>query len=376
MPAIRPVAALVILLILPLRAWSQVRPPKPAPAQDPAAAAARRRGPAPTVGCPRRPTCLPTRSSSSGTAPRIAAQIEQTVDMLNQKFELKGFYFKDTGNRVRLQLDLQGAGENGSTMLQVCDGKVLWEYQKVVGMKNYRKREIVPILKKLEDPGLDDDFRIQVMTQLGFGGPEALLSGFQKAIAFDQFADTRSSTGRPELRPRGQVEGSDRLVRTQRPPLAPTDPLPPYIPSEHPDLRRQGARLAVSGRDDRQPTVDDRRRYPEVDKSHRPDRSGRPAAAQGRPRPRSPCRTPCCPESEIKPDEQFVFSDSPRRHQPDRRDRDVPRRPRPGDPVQAQREEGQGSRERGGRRAADQGPAVDIPTPGPPIAPGSPAAPK
>ena len=72
--------------------------------------------------------------------------------MLNQKFKLEGNYYKDTGHRIRLQLKLVGLGDTSSTMLQVCDGKVLWDFQKVLGMQSYRKREITPILKKLEDP--------------------------------------------------------------------------------------------------------------------------------------------------------------------------------------------------------------------------------
>ncbi len=76
--------------------------------------------------------------------------------MLNQKFKLEGNYYKDTGHRIRLQLNLMGLGDTDSKMLQVCDGKILWDFQQVLGMQSYRKREITPILKKLEDPNLDD----------------------------------------------------------------------------------------------------------------------------------------------------------------------------------------------------------------------------
>ena len=108
---------------------------------------------------------------------RIAAKLDQDVDMLNQKFKLVGSYYKDTEHRVRLQLKLVGLGDPGSDLLQVCDGKILWDYQKALGMQIYRKREILPILEKLKDPAIDANFQIEIINQLGFGGPEAMMTG-------------------------------------------------------------------------------------------------------------------------------------------------------------------------------------------------------
>ena len=378
MPAIRPVAALVILLILPLRAWSQVPAPEPAPAQDPTAATVPAVAPAPQSGALAGNVLIDTIIKLRQRA-RIAARIEQTVDMLNQKFELRGFYFKDTGNRVRLQLDLQGAGENGSTMLQVCDGKILWEYQKVMGMKNYRKREIVPILKKLEEPGLDDDFRIQVMTQLGFGGPEALLSGFQNAIAFDQFADVtdpadKETGGVASFVLGGKWKDRTGLFGPNDRPLRPTDSLPPYIPA---NIRifvdKANAwpyRVEMIGNPPPLIAEDTR----EVDKA-----TGR-TIGRAKPQPKVDLtkitlKYSLLPESEIKPDEQFVFATP----------RDVTNLVDETEAFLADLDRviQYKLNEKKAKEAASEAageplikvPAVDIPTP-PPIDPGSPAVPK
>ena len=137
--------------------------------------------------------------------------------------------------RIRLQLKLEGLGDTGSTMLQVCDGKILWDYQKVLKMQQYRKKEITPILKKLEDPNLDAQFRGLVIANMGFGGPEAMLSGLRKV-------------GQVRPDPRGKARGGWRhgrrgsaLAGTWRDrtglldlndrPLAPTAPVAPYVPS-------------------------------------------------------------------------------------------------------------------------------------------------
>ncbi|WP_435010505.1 hypothetical protein P12x_001775 [Tundrisphaera lichenicola] len=212
MPYSRLIPMLVVGLLVPLVAWSQ----DPAPA---------------------------TQANSSTLAnnvltetiiklrlrEKIAASIEQTVDMLNQKFSLEGNYYKDTGHRVRLQLNLKGLGETGSLMAQVCDGKVLWDYQKVLGMQSYRRRDITQILKRLEDPALDDLFRNLITTQLGFGGPEAMLTGLQKAIEFDQFADEKVEGVETYILGGTWKDRSGLLGANDRP-LPPTASLPPYIP--------------------------------------------------------------------------------------------------------------------------------------------------
>jgi hypothetical protein len=162
---------------------------------------------------------------------RIAAKIEQDVDMLNQKFKLEGAFYKDTGHRIRLELNLVGmVGDSNSTMLQVCDGKVLWDFQRVLKMESYRKREITPILKKLEDPVLDENFRILVISNLGFGGPEAMLSGLRKAVLFDQISEEKLD-GVDVWVIGGKWRDRSTLIDLNGRPLSPTAPLPPYIPS-------------------------------------------------------------------------------------------------------------------------------------------------
>ena len=227
--------------------------------------------------------------------------------MLNQKFELKGHYYKDTGNRVRLQLNLDGVAGNGSTMLQVCDGKILWEYQEVMGMKNYLKREITPILKKIEDPGLDDEFRAQVLTNLGFGGPEALLTGFVTAVGFDQFSD-EVVDGVPSYVIGGKWKDRTGLFGPNDRPLPPTAPLPPYIPSNIRILidkqKLWPYRIEMIGRAPTDMLEEDAREIDPVTK--------RPIGVRKAPPKVDPTnitlRYTLLPESEIKPDEQFVFT--------------------------------------------------------------------
>ena len=221
MPSIRFIPTVVITCLVPLLALAQAPAPAPAPAAviEPPTPAEQQ---------------LDLAIIKVRMMERIAAKVEQDVDMLNQKFKLEGNYYKDTNYRVRLQLDLIGLGDTKSTMLQVCDGKVLWDYQKVLGMQSYRKREITPILKKLDDPNLDALFRGMIIANLGFGGPEAMLAGLRKAVKFDQVSEDKIDVGGASVEVfvlGGTWRDRANLLGPNDRPLSPTAPLPPYIPS-------------------------------------------------------------------------------------------------------------------------------------------------
>jgi hypothetical protein len=229
MPSIR-ILSVVIICLAPLVVWAQ----NPAPDQAPA--------PAPTPPAVAAPATQPAElhldycTNLVRQMERSAVKIEMDVDMLNQKFSLDGNYFKDTGHRIRLQLNLNGLGDTKSKMLQVCDGKVLWDFQQVLSMESYHKRDISPILKKLEDPVLDEGFRVMIISNMGFGGPEAMLAGLRKAVGFDQMADEKlMGVGGPEgldvVVLRGTWRDRSGLLGPNERPLPPTASLPPYIPS-------------------------------------------------------------------------------------------------------------------------------------------------
>ena len=303
--------ALVVALGVPLACYL------PAWAQGPAPEAT----PAPGTQAPAAPAATPAAADSTQLAnnvlveaivklrlrPRIAAKVEQDVDMLNQRFRTTGNYYKDTGNRFRLQLEYVGIGGASSTTLQVCDGKVRWEYQKLLGINSYRRLDIEPAIKKLEEPGLEDDFRTQVLTQIGLSGPEALITGFVGAVGFDQFAE-QAIDGVPTYILGGKWKDRSKLMGPNDRPLAPTAPLPPYIPANvqlyvdkatlwpyRVEMRGNAPSLLQeepTGQIDpitKRP-IGVKRAQPKVD----------PTAIT--------LRYTLLPESEIKPDEQFVFA--------------------------------------------------------------------
>ena len=116
----------------------------------------------------------------------VAADLVQSVEMLYQKFTIKGSYLRAPNARVKLQLTVSGLADSTGTTLQVCDGETLWDYQQVLDKQYYRKLSIKPVLERLNSPDLDPKIKTQAIAQMGLAGPETLLVGLRKYIKFDQ----------------------------------------------------------------------------------------------------------------------------------------------------------------------------------------------
>ncbi len=225
MPKTRAIPTLAVSLIFPILAWGQ----NPAPTTPPAPPAQ------PT------PTTDPTQTADKvlldaiyklHPRERVAAKIHQEVSMLNQQFSVEGEFFKDAGLKIRLKLELVGLGDSSAIMSQVSDGKVLWDYYKVLSAPKFEKLELAPILKRFEDnPDIRDDaiFKDLILSHIGLSGPDAMLSGLRTGVKFDQLGSEKLGDidvwvlGGTWVDRTGLMQG-DR-------PLPPTVPLPPYIPS-------------------------------------------------------------------------------------------------------------------------------------------------
>lgn len=160
----------------------------------------------------------------------VSAKVRQDAEILDQKFQLDGVYRRAPGNRVFFQLGLKGLGKATGTMLQVCDGRTLWDFQEVLGTRSVRKTDIAKVLTKLQDPLFDSTIKEQILGGLGFSGPDALLAGLRKSFRFDQKQET-TLDGQSAWLLRGNWNDFAALSKPGQPPLPPTVNLPPYVPS-------------------------------------------------------------------------------------------------------------------------------------------------
>ncbi len=228
-----PVAALFTLFFMAAAfAWtSRGEAQAPQPPQAPAAASASGKPAEPAQEPPTEAERLIDLAIKKIAGLRsVSADMVQEVQMLKQSFSIKGRYLKAPSSRIYLQLTVTGLPDSSGTMLQVCDGETKWDYQRILETQNYRKLSIKPIFDRLNSPEIDAKTRDQVMTQLGFAGPEALLMGLRKSVKFDQ-KEEDTLDGKPVWVLRGTWRNRNGLVGPDQRPLPPTGPLPAFVPS-------------------------------------------------------------------------------------------------------------------------------------------------
>lgn len=216
------------------RAQGPGNPPQPQGVQPPAAAVAGMPGSAAGAQPAEPPTeaeiLIDQAIKKVAAVKSVSADLTQQVKMLGQQFRIKGRYLKAPTARVYLRLDVEGLPGSAGTMLQVSDGDVLWDYSKVLDNQSYRKLSVKPILERLEAPELDEALKDQILSSLGFSGPDALLTGVRKVIKFDQHDDGEIE-GKPVSIFRGSWRSREGLAGPDQRPVGALGRLPAYIPS-------------------------------------------------------------------------------------------------------------------------------------------------
>lgn len=243
MPTNRIAALLAAAAVLPLVAWAQDPPQGPATdASTPASSS-----PLVPGGKAAEPPASEAEKAIDEAAAKLrateslAADIAVDVDMLSQRFRVVGQYLKGPSYRVLLRLQLEGLGDVSGNFQQISDGAVLWELNQILdGPRSLRKITLQPLMAVLNKPEADPEIRDRLLTQIGFAGPEALLNGLRKSIAFNQMEES-TLDGRPVLIVRGTWKDRESLGLPQAPNIPPDAPdqaivgaaafLPLYVPS-------------------------------------------------------------------------------------------------------------------------------------------------
>ncbi len=160
----------------------------------------------------------------------VSADLSQNIVMLKQNVAIKGRFLKAPASRTYLKLIVSGLPDSDGTMLQVCDGETLWEYQQILESRQYRKISIKPIFERLNSPEIDAGTRDAVLNQIGFAGPDALLVGLRKAVKFDQ-KEEETIDGKPVWVLHGTWRNRNGLLGPDQRPLPANGPLPAFVPS-------------------------------------------------------------------------------------------------------------------------------------------------
>ena len=119
--------------------------------------------------------------------PSIKAKLVETVASGNRRFTINGSYLQGGGVDLKLRMEFQvKLGETQGSILEVCDGQVLWTRHQIGGDVRISRRDVRQILQAAADNGQPDSL---ITVELGFGGLPGLLASVEKSIQFDQYRD-------------------------------------------------------------------------------------------------------------------------------------------------------------------------------------------
>ena len=114
----------------------------------------------------------------------VRAQIAEKVQILNHSFSAKGSYVQGKDLQLKLEFRIELVGQKAS-MLDVCDGQVLWSRHDVVDQTTITRRDVRQILAagdKLQGKTLTSG----LISEMGLGGLPGLLAAFAQDIVFDK----------------------------------------------------------------------------------------------------------------------------------------------------------------------------------------------
>lgn len=161
----------------------------------------------------------------------LTAEIEINARMLGQLVKLTGDYAQAPNHRMRLALKLAQFGDATGTMLQVCDGSVRWDFTQIIDQQLCSKLDFAKILAAIDKPECDQELRTQILSGLGFAGPESMLVGLRESIRFDQQLPSQEIEGVKVLVFRGRWSDVTKLVAPGQGAIREGAALPPYVPS-------------------------------------------------------------------------------------------------------------------------------------------------
>lgn len=161
-----------------------------------------------------------------------SATLEQSVNMLDQKFSIRGSYVKAPGYKLYFRLTLAGLADTQATTLQVCDGETYWRYQSVLDQPMISKLSIKPVMERINSPEMDPKLREMFQNEMGFAGPETLLAGLRRQFRFEQEKEESRLGDKAVWILRGTWKTRQGLVDRPGRQLPAIGLLPPYIPSD------------------------------------------------------------------------------------------------------------------------------------------------
>ena len=161
--------------------------------------------------------------SSLSQASSLSARLVETISLFDRNVRAEGRYLQSSNRRIRLELKLK-LGQTSGSLLEVCDGEILWSKQDVGPDTTITRRNVNQILDAARQSGAVPENML--IADLGLGGLPALLASIERSFDFTGLKSDRLRD-RPVVILQGQWKPP--VVATLNPGGDPNQ-LPPYIP--------------------------------------------------------------------------------------------------------------------------------------------------
>ncbi|WP_145260908.1 LolA family protein [Calycomorphotria hydatis] len=112
----------------------------------------------------------------------LRARIIEQVQVGSARYQAEGSYAQARGNRIRVELEVLSGNIPGS-LLQVCDGDILWSTYHTGDVKRVVRRDVREILRVAKDRG--PSVNNILISELGLGGLPAMLAAIQQFNDFE-----------------------------------------------------------------------------------------------------------------------------------------------------------------------------------------------
>lgn len=124
-------------------------------------------------------TLLAQSRETIGSYRTLKAHMSETIEFGPRRMKAEGEYLQGDGNRVRIDLNV-AVGENKGTLLQVCEGDVLYTIYGTGPTPRITRRDVKQILAAAKN----DQTKAMIGAELGLGGLPALLAAIEQTIEF------------------------------------------------------------------------------------------------------------------------------------------------------------------------------------------------
>lgn len=122
----------------------------------------------------------------------IRAQITEKVEIGPKSFVISGSYLQGKDLKLRLEFQVQSQKKNDKpvgTLLEICDGQVLWTEHNIKGTSRVTRRDVQAILQQAElNPKSQPNM---LVAGLGLGGLPGMLASIQKNMKLESVSERK-----------------------------------------------------------------------------------------------------------------------------------------------------------------------------------------